>query len=95
MNITKNITKLIFLACHLFLASLFLVVSPAQASTRWKTIATSDQIVAASVQPIPELTKPIFKQQNQQIFKNIGCSCSACVQSNFHKLQGKLPSADF
>lgn len=95
MNITQNISKLIFLACHLFLVSLFFVVSPAQASTRWKTVGTSYQIVATSLEPIPELTKPILNLPNQQIFNNIGCSCSACIQSNFHKLQGKLPVAHF
>ena len=95
MNITQNISKLIFLACHLFLVSLFFIVSPVQASTRWKTVANSYQIVTTSLAPIPELTKPILNLPNQQILNNVGCSCSACIKSNFHKLQGKLPSAIF
>ncbi|MFM2064369.1 MAG: hypothetical protein RLZZ507_4040 [Cyanobacteriota bacterium] len=87
--------KLIFLVCHVFLASLLLVVSPAQASTRWKTAPIAHEIVAASVQPIPELTVPILTQPHHQIANKTGCGCSACVKANFQMLQGKLPAAGF
>lgn len=87
--------KLIVIACHVFLASVLLVVNPAQASTRWKTTPISSEMVATSVQPIPQLTLPILHSQNHQITNHIGCSCGACVQANFAMLQGKLPSADF
>ncbi|TAF06451.1 MAG: hypothetical protein EAZ77_12220 [Nostocales cyanobacterium] len=90
-----NIAKLIFLACHVFLASLLLVVGPAQASTKWQIAPTSEMIVSASVQPIPELTAPILTQPQHQIVNHIGCGCSACVQANFVMLQGKLPAANF
>ncbi|MBD2295468.1 hypothetical protein H6G06_18825 [Anabaena sphaerica FACHB-251] len=90
-----NIAKLIFLACHVFLASLLLVASPAHASTRWQAAPTSQMIVATSAQPMPELTAPILTQPNHQIVNQTGCGCSACVQANFHKLQGKLPAAGF
>lgn len=89
-----NIAKLIFLTCHVFLASLLLVVNPAQASTRWQTAPNSQLIVATSVQPIPEFTKPVLNQPKYQITNHIGCTCHACIQANFHKLQGKLPVID-
>jgi hypothetical protein len=87
--------KLILIACHVFLASLLLVVNPAQASTRWKTTPTSHEIVANFVQPTPELTAPILNQPKHQIANHIGCGCSVCMQANLSMLQGKLPFADF
>ncbi|WP_353931419.1 hypothetical protein WJM97_02135 [Okeanomitos corallinicola TIOX110] len=90
-----NIAKLIFCACQVFLASLLLVVNPAQASTKCQVIPNADQVVAVSVQATPELTEPIFHQQNHKVINHNGCGCSACVQGNLALLQGKLPVADF
>jgi hypothetical protein len=81
-----NIAKLIFLACHFFLASLLLVVSPAHASTKFKT---------APAQPTPELIAPNLTQASNPIIAHIGCACSTCMKANFQMLQGKLPAAGF
>lgn len=86
-----NIAKLIFLACHVFLASLLLVISPAHASTRWEVAPNSQMTVSASVQPISKLAAPILTPADHQTVNQTGCSCSACVQANFQQLQGKLP----
>ncbi|NES98970.1 MAG: hypothetical protein F6K62_20565 [Sphaerospermopsis sp. SIO1G2] len=90
-----NITKLIFLACHVVLASLLFVVNPAQASTKSQVAQHSAQVVALSVQAIPPLTTPIFNQKQHKINSHFGCSCSNCVSRNFSVLQGKLPVVDF
>jgi hypothetical protein len=87
--------KLILITCHVFLASLLLVVNPAQASTRWKTTPIYSEMVATSVQAIPQLTAPSVHQQKHQIVNHIGCGCSACVKANFAMLQGKLPINEF
>ncbi|MBK1990644.1 hypothetical protein A0J48_024505 [Sphaerospermopsis aphanizomenoides BCCUSP55] len=90
-----NIAKLIFLACHVFLASLLLVVSPAQAASKFNVVPAVNRIVVTSVQANPKFTVPILTQPHHQIVDQTGCACSACVQSNFHLLQGKLPGAGF
>ncbi|MGM3308353.1 hypothetical protein ACSQ6I_20645 [Anabaena sp. WFMT] len=90
-----NIAKLILLACHVFLASLLLVVSPAHASTKMKSAPVSQIIVVASAQPNPELIAPNLNQANNPIVDHIGCTCGTCVQANFQMLQGKLPAAGF
>jgi hypothetical protein len=90
-----NIAKLILLACHVFLASLLLVVSPAHASTKFKAAPAAHIILVASAQLNPELTAPNLTQANNPIIDHIGCACGTCVQANFQILQGKLPAAGF
>lgn len=90
-----NIAKLIFLACHFFLASLLLVVSPAHASTKFKTAPISQIIVVASAQPSSELIAPNLTQPSNPIIAHIGCACGTCVKANFQMLQGKFPAAGF
>ncbi|TAE58178.1 MAG: hypothetical protein EAZ76_03310 [Nostocales cyanobacterium] len=94
-----NIAKLIFVACHVFLASLLFVVNPAQASTKWQVTHYPDQVVTTFVQTTPQFTAPIVNQNHHQINKinhHLGCGCSACVSGgNFAILQGKLPVAGF
>lgn len=90
-----NIAKLIFLACHVFLASLLLVVSPAHASTKFKAVPDAQITVIASAPANSELTVPKLTQPKPQIINHIGCSCNTCIQSNFQMLQGKLPAAGF
>lgn len=87
--------KLIFLVCNVFLASLLLVVNPAQASTKDQTTPNYQQLVGVSMQATPELTAPTLNHKNDQIINHFGCGCSACVQANFHRLQGKLPLGNF
>jgi hypothetical protein len=90
-----NIAKLILLACHVFLASLLLVVSPAHASTKFKAAPTAQIILVASAQSNPELTAPNLTQATHSIVDHIGCACGNCVQANFQMLQGKLPATGF
>ncbi|MEO3707380.1 hypothetical protein [Trichormus azollae] len=90
-----NIAELILLACHVFLVSLLLVVSPAYASTKFKAVPTAKIFIVASAQANLELIAPMLTQPKPQIINHIGCSCNTCVQSNFQMLQGKLPIAGF
>jgi hypothetical protein len=90
-----NIAKLIFLACHVFMASLLLVVSPAHTSTKFKGVPAAKIFIVASAQANLELTAPILTQPKPQIINHIGCSCNTCIQSNFQMLQGKLRAAGF
>jgi hypothetical protein len=84
-----KIVKLILLAFPAFLASLLLLVNPAQASL--KATPTANTIVLLSTQANLDLTIPQLNKITHSVIEKNGCSCANCVQTNLNKLQGKLP----
>ncbi|MBS3026077.1 MAG: hypothetical protein HCA25_02990 [Dolichospermum sp. DET50] len=87
-----KIVKLILLAFPVFLASLLLVVNPAQAS-RLKATPAVQMIVVTSTQANRDIATPQINSITHSVIEQTGCSCTNCVQANLHKLQGKLPMA--
>jgi flavin reductase (DIM6/NTAB) family NADH-FMN oxidoreductase RutF len=88
-----KIVKQILLAFPVFLASLLLVVSPAQAS-RLKATPAVQMIVVTSTQANLDIAIPQINSITHSVIEQTGCSCTNCVQANLHKLQGKLPMVD-
>ena len=84
-----KIVKLILLAFPAFLASLLLLVNPAQASL--KATPAANIIVFSSTQSNLDLTTPQLNKITHTVIEKPGCSCANCVQTNLDKLQGKLP----
>ncbi|MDB9486362.1 hypothetical protein PN492_07345 [Dolichospermum circinale CS-537/01] len=84
-----NIVKLILLAFPAFLASLLLLVNPAQASL--KATPAENTIALLSTQANLDLTIPQINKITHSVIEKTGCSCANCVQTNLDKLQGKLP----
>ena len=84
-----KIVKLILLAFPAFLASLLLLVNPAQASL--KATPAANIIVFSSTQANLDLTTPQLNKITHSVIEKPGCSCANCVQTNLDKLQGKLP----
>ncbi|TVP64843.1 MAG: hypothetical protein EA343_04515 [Nodularia sp. (in: Bacteria)] len=89
-----NISKMILLACPVFLGSILLVANPAQASSLNPQSATQ-MISVASTQPIGELATLHATSSSNPIMDQLGCNCATCFQSKFQMLQGKLPSGNF
>jgi hypothetical protein len=87
-----KIVKLILLAFPVLLASLLLVINPAQAS-RLKATPAVQMIVVSSPQANLDLATPQINNITHSVIEQTGCSCSNCVQTNLHQLQGKLPMA--
>ncbi len=85
-----NIAKMTLLACPVFLTSILLVATPAQASSINPAFATQ-MISVASSQPIGELATLHATRTSNPIMDQLGCNCATCFQSKFELLQGQLP----
>ncbi|QLE56528.1 hypothetical protein [Nostoc sp. TCL26-01] len=87
------LVKLVLLACPVLVASILLVVNPANA-TSMKSAPTTEAIALVSAQPVlPEM--PHLTQASNPITDQLACNCANCVQTKLNLLQGKLPSGNF
>ncbi len=84
-----NIIKLILLACPFVVASMLLVVNPAQAAVI-KSASIEPQVTLVSPQSNFELITHQFSQPSDPIREHLGCNCARCAQAS-QLLQGKLP----
>ncbi|MCF4966005.1 hypothetical protein [Nostoc sp. CMAA1605] len=88
-----RLLKLILLACPVFIASIIMVASPANANP--KPTFDHQGIAVESVQSVADIVVPHLTSTSNPITEQLGCNCANCLQSKFQLLQGKLPSVDF
>ncbi|MFM7406219.1 MAG: hypothetical protein ACKO3K_06030 [Cuspidothrix sp.] len=85
-----KIINRILLALPLFLASMLLIVNPANAS-KLQTTPDAQIIVVKATSANLDLITPQVSKITHSVIESTGCSCANCVQANFQLLQGKLP----